>query len=143
MLVTCSTEAQVINWIIYLIVVIAELKVLAWYYSFNSNKFQRIKRLPILYFYVDLWKNNSIAQESLLVDKLKHAEDAALPATNLLEAKILVNSAILDVAKGARIVHINTKDHFLVTLIRIPECISMRYKWIPKETREDINYILK
>ena len=46
---------------------------------------------------------------------LSYNEDSGLPAGNLLETKVLLNSTISDATKGARFMTANIKDYFLAT----------------------------
>ena len=58
-------------------------------------------------------------------DKLTYAEDAASPATDLLETKILLNSTISDASKGARFLSADLKDFFLVSPMKTPEYMKV------------------
>ena len=48
-------------------------------------------------------------------DKLDYFEETASPAANLLETKLLINSTISDVHKGAKFLVIDIKDFFLLS----------------------------
>ena len=66
-------------------------------------------------------------------DRLPYEEDARASVANLLETKLLLNSVISDVAKGARFLSVDIKDHFLDTLMRYLEYMKVKYKYIPKD----------
>ena len=53
-------------------------------------------------------------------DRLPHENDAGSPASDLLETKIILNITISDSDKSARFISIDTKDHVLVTPMKIP-----------------------
>ena len=48
-------------------------------------------------------------------DKLEYDNETALPTANLIDTKILVNSAISDAHRGARFMSVDIKDCFLMT----------------------------
>ena len=50
-------------------------------------------------------------------DKLEFYSDSGSPATDLTETKILLNSIISDVDKGARFASMDLKDMFLHTIM--------------------------
>ena len=66
-------------------------------------------------------------------DRLPYEEDARASVANLLETKLLLNSVISDVAKGARFLSVDIKDHFLDTLMRYLEYMKVKYKYIPED----------
>ena len=66
-------------------------------------------------------------------DRLPCTQDAGLPVADLLETKILLNSAISDARKGARFMSLDVKDHFLVTPMANPEHMRVRIKDIPPD----------
>ena len=51
-------------------------------------------------------------------NRLTYYSDVELPAANLLETKVLINSTILDADKEARFISADIKDHFFTTPIR-------------------------
>ena len=69
-------------------------------------------------------------------DKLTYDDDAGSPASNLLEAEIMIYSTILDAAKGAQFMYMDLKYHFLVTPLLNPEYMQVKYRHIPTDIRE-------
>ena len=59
-------------------------------------------------------------------DRLAYDQDDGVPAVNLLETKIILNSFISDANKGARFMPANIKDHFLVTPMQKLECVRVK-----------------
>ena len=53
----------------------------------------------------------------IIVDsnRLPYFNNAGSLAADLLETKLLLNSAISDTRKGARFIYLDIKDHFLAT----------------------------
>jgi len=74
-------------------------------------------------------------------DKLDYAEETASPAANLLETKLLINSVSYDAHKGARVLGIDIKDLFLLTLLPEGEREYMRIhsKYFNDEMRKLYN----
>ena len=62
-------------------------------------------------------------------NQLSYETDTSLPAANLLETKIIINSTILDAYKGARFMIVDIKDYFLAILIRNPEYMRVKIKY--------------
>ena len=60
-------------------------------------------------------------------DCLTYEHDAGSLAANLLETKILLNTIISDVNKGARFISVDIKDHFLITPMWDLEYIRVKY----------------
>jgi len=58
-----------------------------------------------------------------------------LPAANLLETKIILNSTISDANQEARFMSADIKDHFLATPMNKPEYMKVKYKYIPEDIR--------
>ena len=69
-------------------------------------------------------------------DRLVYYDDAASPATNILETKIMINSTISNARRGARFITLDIKDYFLATPIRDPEYMRVRLKYIPEDIRK-------
>ena len=69
-------------------------------------------------------------------DKLTYDDDAGSPASNLLEAEIMIYSTILDAAKGAQFMCMDLKDHFLATPLLNPEYMQVKHRHIPTDIRE-------
>ena len=72
-----------------------------------------------------------------------YEHDVGLPAANLLETKILLNSTISDANKGARFMSADIKDHFLVTLIWDSEYIRVKYHYFLQDIKDRYNLDLK
>jgi hypothetical protein len=66
-------------------------------------------------------------------DKLPYDDDAGSPAASLLETKLMVNSTISDVKKGARFMTADLKDHFLASPMDKPEYMFIPTKYIPDD----------
>ena len=65
-------------------------------------------------------------------DKLEYDADVGSPAANLLETKILLNSTISDVKKGARFCNADLKDHFLGSPMKDPKYMKVHIsKFVP------------
>ena len=64
-------------------------------------------------------------------DCLSYGEDAASPATDLLETQILINSTISDSDKGARFLSADLKDYFLGSPISLVSLIMDSGRMIP------------
>ena len=72
-------------------------------------------------------------------DKLSYAEDAASPATGLVESKLLINSTISDAKKNARFLSADLKDHFLASPMRNPEFMKIHISKFPQDIIEQYN----
>ena len=66
-------------------------------------------------------------------DKLTYSDDAASPATDLLETKILLNSTISDAEKGARFLSCDLKDFFLASPMNKPEYMKVHISKFPPD----------
>lgn len=73
-------------------------------------------------------------------DKLDYEFDAGSPTATLLETKLLVNSVISDTNKGARLLSMDLKDHFLATPMKYHEYMYIPYRLIPQDIREKYNF---
>ena len=70
---------------------------------------------------------------------MNYAEDAGLPAANLLETSFLINSTISDANKGAKFMTDDIKDYFLATPIENPEYMKVHIKHIPEDIKVKYN----
>ena len=52
---------------------------------------------------------------------------------DLLETKILLNSAMSDADKGAKFMCVDAKDHFLLMLIDKSEHMRVQHKYVPNQ----------
>ena len=68
-------------------------------------------------------------------DRLPYEEDARALTANLLETKILINSVVLDAAKGARFFSTIIKDYFLAIPMRNSEYMKVKFKHLPEDMR--------
>ena len=66
-------------------------------------------------------------------DRLIYEDNTRALAANLLETKILLNSIISDIAKGARFLSADIKDYFLAILMRDQEYMEVKYENIPED----------
>ena len=66
-------------------------------------------------------------------DKLSYGEDAASPATDMLETKILLNSTISDSDAGARFLSTDLKDFFLASPMARPEYMKVPLSKFPPD----------
>ena len=66
-------------------------------------------------------------------DKLTWPYDTGLPAANLLETKLFLDSVISDSDKGARFMILDLKDHFLASPMQTPEYMIIPQKYIPPD----------
>ena len=76
-------------------------------------------------------------------DKLSYADDAASPATDLLETKILLNSTISDADKGARFLSTDLKDFFLALPMAVAEFMRVPINKFPKDIIEKYDLMSK
>jgi len=76
-------------------------------------------------------------------DRLMYKYDAGSLAANLLEIKILINSTISDIHKGAYFMSVNIKDHFLAILMRDLEYMKVKYQHILLDIQEHYNLDIK
>ena len=60
-------------------------------------------------------------------DKLTYESDAGLPATDMTETKLLLNSTISEAHLGARFMSLDLKDTFLQTPMEKPEYMKVPY----------------
>ena len=65
-----------------------------------------------------------------------YSNDTAFPATDMLETKIIINSAISDARREARFITLNSKDHFLATSMKDPEYMRVQLKYILEDIRK-------
>ena len=72
-------------------------------------------------------------------DKLLNSEYIGSLVANLLEIKILLNSAISNVQKEARLISANIKDYFLTILMRDPDYTCAKYNYISIDIRRRYN----
>ena len=63
--------------------------------------------------------------------KLTYSEDTESQASNMVETKILLNSAISDAGKGAKFFIADIKYSFLVSPITKPEYTKVSMKFFP------------
>ena len=68
-------------------------------------------------------------------DKLDYPYDAASPASNLVDAKLMLNSVISDANQGARFMAADLKDFFLNTPMERAEYMKIKYKYFPQSIR--------
>ena len=68
-------------------------------------------------------------------DKLDYPFDASSPASNLIDAKLLLNSTISDAPSGARFMSADLKDFFLNTPMQRAEYMKIQYKYFPLAIR--------
>ena len=66
-------------------------------------------------------------------DKLSYGDDAASPATDMLETKILLNSTISDSDAGARFLSTDLKDFFLASPMARPEYMKVPLSKFPPD----------
>lgn len=66
-------------------------------------------------------------------DRLTYGSDAASPATDLLETKILLNSTISDAHRGAKFLSADLKDFFLASPMRSPEYMKVHISKFPPD----------
>ena len=72
-------------------------------------------------------------------DKLEYTLDAASPATDLIETKILLNSVISDSKQGARFCAMDLKDMFLHTPMTNPEYMKVPFTYFPDDIIDKYN----
>ena len=72
-------------------------------------------------------------------DRLDYAYDARSPTASLLEAKLLLNSKILDADKGARFFAADLKDFFLATPMDECEYMRIHSKYFFDDIRNEYN----
>ena len=68
-------------------------------------------------------------------DRLDYPYDTASPASNLVDAKLLINSVILDANIGAQFMAADLKDFFLNTPMERAEYMKIKYKYFPSSIR--------
>ena len=68
-------------------------------------------------------------------DRLDYPYDTASPASNLVDAKLLINSVILDANIGAQFMVADLKDFFLNTPMERAEYMKIKYKYFPSSIR--------
>jgi hypothetical protein len=72
-------------------------------------------------------------------DKLPYADNAGSPAASLLETKLIINSTISDVERGAPfLLCADLKDHFLASHMKTQEFMRIKYKYFPKAIRKTV-----
>ena len=76
-------------------------------------------------------------------DKSSYPSDAASPATDLLETKVIIKSVISDAHKGARFLSADLKDYFLATPMNRSEYMKIAIKRIPEDIIEQYNLLKK
>ena len=62
-------------------------------------------------------------------------DDDSSPASNLIDAKIILNSTISDAHKGAQCMSADFKDYFLNTPMARAEYMKIQYKYFPSAIR--------
>ena len=72
-------------------------------------------------------------------NKLDYNNSTGSLAANLLETKILLNSAISDANKSAQLMYAHIKDYFLVTPIDRPKCVKVNCKQTPRNIKVEYN----
>ena len=72
-------------------------------------------------------------------DKLPYHDDAGSPAVELVETKILLNSATSDAKRGARFMCLDMKDHFLSAPMQHPEFMRVKLEYAPPLIRNKYN----
>ena len=70
---------------------------------------------------------------------LSYPDDTGLPAANLLETKVLINSTISDAKQGARFMLADITDYFLATPMTMAEYMKVEYNYIPHGIIEQYN----
>ena len=76
-------------------------------------------------------------------DKLTYQSNIGVLAANLLETKVLINSTISDIDKGARFMSTDINNYFLITPMRDLEYMRVQYKHILEDIRKYYNLDLK
>ena len=66
-------------------------------------------------------------------------ENARSSAANILETKVLINSVILDVRNGEKVMTADIKDYFFATLMDRPEYMKVLYKYLPTDIKQKYN----
>ena len=69
------------------------------------------------------------------IDKLDYNNNSSSLAYNLLQTKILLNSAISNAKKGSCFVTLHVKKHFIETPTRDTKCMDFKYYHVPDENR--------
>ena len=72
-------------------------------------------------------------------NRLTYTADTGSPAASLLETKILLNSTISDVHKGARFMSMDLKDFFLAKPMVTPEFMKVPKRYFPQDIQEKKN----
>ena len=72
-------------------------------------------------------------------DKLDYPFDASSPASNMIDAKLLLNSTISDAHRGARFMSADLKDFFLNTSMERAEYMKIQFKYFPQAIRTAYN----
>ena len=72
-------------------------------------------------------------------DKLPYLDDPGLPAANLLETKLLLNSVISYATMGACFMSINLKDHFLSSPMNKSGYRKIHQKYLPLDIIHQYN----
>ena len=72
-------------------------------------------------------------------DRLTYGDDAASPATDLLETKVLLNSTISEAHKGARFISADLKDFFLASPMKKPEFMKVHISKFPPDIIQKYN----
>ena len=72
-------------------------------------------------------------------DKLEYPYDASSPVSNLIDAKILLNSTISDAKDGAKFMSADLKDFFLNTPMARAEYMKIQFKYSPAAIRAAYN----
>ena len=99
----------------------------------NHSKIPSNKKVTYASFVCDHRPLKSEWRVRLVVggDKSTCQYDTGPPAANLLETKLLLNNVISDSDKGARMMTLDHKDHFLATPMQTPEYMKIPQKYIP------------
>ena len=77
---------------------------------------------------VIVYNYRPLKDEKFRVNKLLYHVNVRSPAADLLEIKMLLNSAIYDAKRGARCMCLHIKDYFLETPMQHPEFIRVKLK---------------
>ena len=77
-------------------------------------------------------------------DRLDYPYDTASPASNLVDAKLLINSVISDANIGAQFMAANLKDFFLNTPMERAEYMKIIYKYLPSSIQNayDLQHVV-
>ena len=75
-------------------------------------------------------------------DKLPHEVDTGSLASNFIETKILVNSAISDAHKGAKFLSYDLKDFFLALPMTHPKYMQVPIKHFSQDIKKNTTFTI-